>query len=338
MYFENPTIDEVLAHHGIKGQKWGVRRFQNPDGSLTSDGYKRYGVTMPDGETSSSPSNGTSDAGKTSNSDDGKSGTTTAASSSNGSSSNASKNTTSQEESGSESNGTSGKTSAHHQKLVNGYLDKGMSQEDAEAAALRRARTEKILAVTAAITIAAATAYVAKNAYDKRVGQLLPSNELIKNLNGEKTRGIKDAFLARFTTSSSSKTVISSPGQSLSKTGKTFASVKQGKNGEKIYNVTNVNITKVKSSRVTKIYNSPVKDVVSASKSKNNGDGEQMKKFVNSLLSITTKTLTSSSKSNGGSSRKISSSQRRKAISEYKKEHPGTKLSDDEILANYYGS
>ena len=31
-----------LAHHGIKGQKWGVRRFQNEDGSLTSDGQKRY--------------------------------------------------------------------------------------------------------------------------------------------------------------------------------------------------------------------------------------------------------------------------------------------------------
>lgn len=33
-----------LAHHGIKGQKWGVRRFRNEDGTLTEAGKKRYKV------------------------------------------------------------------------------------------------------------------------------------------------------------------------------------------------------------------------------------------------------------------------------------------------------
>ena len=32
-----------LYHHGIKNQKWGVRRYQNPDGTLTAEGRKRYG-------------------------------------------------------------------------------------------------------------------------------------------------------------------------------------------------------------------------------------------------------------------------------------------------------
>lgn len=32
----------ILVHHGIKGQKWGVRRYQNEDGSLTAAGRKQY--------------------------------------------------------------------------------------------------------------------------------------------------------------------------------------------------------------------------------------------------------------------------------------------------------
>lgn len=32
------SSDDSLEHFGIKGQKWGVRRFENPDGSLTEAG------------------------------------------------------------------------------------------------------------------------------------------------------------------------------------------------------------------------------------------------------------------------------------------------------------
>ena len=35
-----------LYHHGIKGQRWGVRRFQNADGTLTNAGKKRYDKLM----------------------------------------------------------------------------------------------------------------------------------------------------------------------------------------------------------------------------------------------------------------------------------------------------
>jgi len=33
-----------LMHHGVKGMRWGVRNYQNPDGSLTAEGKARYGT------------------------------------------------------------------------------------------------------------------------------------------------------------------------------------------------------------------------------------------------------------------------------------------------------
>ena len=36
------TMSNELQHWGIKGMKWGVRRYQNADGSLTAAGKKRY--------------------------------------------------------------------------------------------------------------------------------------------------------------------------------------------------------------------------------------------------------------------------------------------------------
>lgn len=34
--------DDYLAHHGVLGMKWGIRRYRNKDGSLTDAGKKRY--------------------------------------------------------------------------------------------------------------------------------------------------------------------------------------------------------------------------------------------------------------------------------------------------------
>lgn len=41
-------MEQYLVHHGIKGQKWGIRRYQNEDGTLTAAGRERYGYG-PDG-------------------------------------------------------------------------------------------------------------------------------------------------------------------------------------------------------------------------------------------------------------------------------------------------
>ena len=47
-----------LYHHGIKGMKWGVRRFQNEDGSLTTAGKKRYGDESTGSDKKTSSNNG----------------------------------------------------------------------------------------------------------------------------------------------------------------------------------------------------------------------------------------------------------------------------------------
>lgn len=39
----NYNRSSELYHHGILNQKWGIRRFQNKDGTLTEAGKKRYG-------------------------------------------------------------------------------------------------------------------------------------------------------------------------------------------------------------------------------------------------------------------------------------------------------
>ena len=40
-----------LKHYGILGMKWGVRRYQNKDGSLTPEGKRRYRATSSDSAT-----------------------------------------------------------------------------------------------------------------------------------------------------------------------------------------------------------------------------------------------------------------------------------------------
>lgn len=43
MVYERPLRSDELMHFGVEGMRWGIRRYQNADGSLTDLGRKRYG-------------------------------------------------------------------------------------------------------------------------------------------------------------------------------------------------------------------------------------------------------------------------------------------------------
>ena len=47
-YVSGVPYSDELYHHGILGQRWYVRRFQNPDGTLTAEGRARYGRSSLD--------------------------------------------------------------------------------------------------------------------------------------------------------------------------------------------------------------------------------------------------------------------------------------------------
>ena len=52
IYYANEN-SPYIQHYGVLGMKWGARRYRNKDGSLTSNGRKRYQSEDEEKETSS---------------------------------------------------------------------------------------------------------------------------------------------------------------------------------------------------------------------------------------------------------------------------------------------
>lgn len=51
-YYGVVQMEDIIEHHGIKGMKWGIRRYQNPDGTLTAAGRARYLTDLGKGKAS----------------------------------------------------------------------------------------------------------------------------------------------------------------------------------------------------------------------------------------------------------------------------------------------
>lgn len=137
----NITYSNELYHHGIKGMRWGVRRFQKKDGSLTPAGKKRYD-------------------------DDGPS-------------------------------TTKSEKITHRQKLEQKYVSKGMSPKQAAMAADRRIKIEKVVAVTAGVTLTAAAVYATNKIVRSRTDQIIKSGKTLQRIEMQDTGGkLYDTFYA----------------------------------------------------------------------------------------------------------------------------------------------
>ena len=181
------TRSNELQHHGIKGQKWGVRRFQNKDGSLTPAGKKRYDEPNVGRKTSESVTidgqtfkvhgrNNKQYADKVA-----KKAKDMGASVSRESKSKEPKKYK-----------IPANKSLHRLKLEEKYMKNGMTREQAEQAAAKRIRTEKFVAAAGVVTVASVIAYakykgytsdkiIKENSDFQRIMRLDPNAELRKD-------------------------------------------------------------------------------------------------------------------------------------------------------------
>lgn len=197
----------VLYHHGIKGMKWGVRRFQNKDGSLTPAGKKRYYDT-PELNRQKSEMQSARATMKTSQQEYNQASSKyqnfpTAANRQRLVEAQKAyqqdnlvyqraklKYGTNKEVARIQNKGIEfKKKSKHRLELEAQYKKLGMSDEQAQAAANNRIRTEKILAASAALTVAACAAYVGNKYMKDRIDGVIKAGETLQRVEMQDTGG-----------------------------------------------------------------------------------------------------------------------------------------------------
>ena len=209
------TDADELYHHGIKGMKWGVRRFQRKDGSLTSAGKKRY-LDDPSVKSSKAKMDAARKKQRAANADytNASNKATFVPTKSNMQEANkayarkikadseyrrskfdygTNKEAARLRESGKEIKNKS----KHRLKLEEQYKKMGLTDEQAQAAANKRIRTEKILAASAALTVTACAAYVANKKLKDRIDGVIKAGDQMQRISMTDNGGkLHDVFYA----------------------------------------------------------------------------------------------------------------------------------------------
>ena len=209
------TDADELYHHGIKGMKWGVRRFQRKDGSLTSAGKKRY-LDDPSVKSSKAKMDAARKKQRAANADytNASNKASFVPTKSNMQEANKAyarkikadgeyrrskfdystdKEAARLRESGKEIKNKS----KHRLKLEEQYKKMGLTDEQAQAAANKRIRTEKILAASAALTVTACAAYVANKKLKDRIDGVIKAGDQMQRISMTDNGGkLHDVFYA----------------------------------------------------------------------------------------------------------------------------------------------
>lgn len=162
-------MNSELYHYGVKGMKWGVLRYQNEDGSLTSLGKKRDKMLSDRkvAKKNSTTSNIVNAEYSRREFEDAK--------------------TRLKLE-------NQKKKSKRQQDLEKKYIDQGFAKDEAEIKAYNRAKTETILKVAGGIALASAAAYVAYKHYDKVTDRVFEKGSEIGRLTNNGSEPTNRAF------------------------------------------------------------------------------------------------------------------------------------------------